>query len=102
MTRISVFDLFGENALTGDQGSSLYTLISASLNAPESVVLDFAGVRISCSSFMCAAIGPLYGSFSLDTLNELFKVENAEEHIAHLIGEVVKLSRVYYGIEDKA
>lgn len=66
--RIQVAQFFGQVCVDPDDGSRLCEQARSVLLRGESVCLDFDGVTTLTSSFLNAAIGCLYGTFSADDL----------------------------------
>ena len=88
MTTIPVSQLFGSVCVDSDDGAMLCGLLRDALSTDDSVKLDFAGVGTLTSSFLNAAIGCLYSSFSADDLERrlLWKgLDDTDEGILRLV-----------------
>ena len=68
--RIPVLDLCGPICVDPDDGFRVCEQARPALERGESVVLDFAGVTDLTGSFLNAAVGCLYGTFSADDLEQ--------------------------------
>ena len=90
----------GENAITTEDGQTVYDRMTPELRANHSVVLDFSGVTVIASPFFNAAIGQLLKDFSADDLNRLLIVRNLVPAGVDVLVRVIENSRKYYASPD--
>jgi STAS-like domain of unknown function (DUF4325) len=101
MTTIQVFHRFGTVCVDSDEGAALCGLIRDVLSTDDCVMLDFEGVGTLTSSFLNAAIGCLYSSFSADELECRLRwrgLDDTDEGILHL---VMKNAALFYAADQE-
>ncbi len=101
MTKVSVFDVIGQQvaAVSSEDGDRVYQLIDKELASGHKVMLDFKGVDLIVSTFLNAAIGQLYGTYSQEFVRENFFVENLSNDDLGVLKKVVERAKQYF--EDK-
>jgi hypothetical protein len=100
MTSIQIYRLFGTVCVDSEDGTALCGLVRDGLSTDDRVLLDFEGVGTLTSSFLNAAIGCLYSSFSADELERrlLWKgLDDTDEGILHL---VMKNAALFYAADQ--
>lgn len=101
MTTIQVSQIFGSVCVDTDDGALLCGLIHDALSTDDSVTLDFERVGTLTGSFLNAAVGCLYSSFSADQL-ELrllwMGLDDTDEGILRL---VMKNAALFYEADQE-
>jgi hypothetical protein len=99
--RFMVHDIIrGEDAITLDDGQSVYDRIYPELRAGREVDLDFLQVSVLASPFFNAAIGQLLRDLSSDELNRLLRVTNLTPVGANVMRQVIANAKRYYAEPD--
>lgn len=96
MKNYNLFELFGDSAITIQEGQQIFDAISQDLRCGEAVELDFAGVDIVAAPFLNAGIGQLYRNFDAETINCLVKFSNLSPAITNILSRVLENSKRYY------
>jgi hypothetical protein len=91
-----VHEVVGEHAITMDDGQAIFDKIKPELAAGRPVELDFAGVSVSASPFLNAAVGQLLRDLAPDELNRLLKVINLAPPTLDTLRRVIENSKRYY------
>src|SRR5437899_13092775 len=97
--RHAVRDIIGENALTLEDGQSIYDRIKPELANRRNVELDFSGVTVFASPFFNAAIGQLLKDFKPEDLNRLLRVVNLIPAGHDVLKRVIENAKQYYSSE---
>ena len=92
MARVLISESFGINLVTREDGARLRHLIEQSWNDPDTLVLDFAGLRIASVSFFDESLGILATQHPVEQLAQRVKVENIDPQDRRLLNSIV-LSR---------
>lgn len=98
--KYAVRDIIGENALTLEDGQSVYDRIKTELVNGRPVELDFADVRVFASPFFNAAVGQLLKDFKPEDLNRLLSVSNLIPAGHDVLTRVIENAKQYYSSED--
>lgn len=70
MVRILVYDLFGNLAISDEDGEILHTKIEKALSGGSSIIVDFNNVEVVLAQFLNAAIAALYKEHDNEELKE--------------------------------
>ena len=100
--KIDVFELVGENCITGEDGQKLFSRILPELRAGKPVVLDFAKTKVYASPFFNPAIGQLVKDFSPSELNRLLTISNLSAVGLGVVRRVIENAKDYYGNPEVA
>lgn len=95
-----VHDIAGEDAITFDDGQTVYEQIKPELVAGHEVVLDFDGVSVFASPFLNAAIGQLLKEIKPEDLNRLLQIENLNPTGDQVLRRVIENAKKYYASKD--
>ncbi len=98
--KLLVKEIVGENAITLDDGQSVFDRIKPELAAGHPVELDFAGVAVFASPFLNAAVGQLLKDFQPEVLNRLLKVTNLTPAGSEVLARVIENAKRYYSSKD--
>jgi hypothetical protein len=101
MTTIQVFHRFGTVCVDSDEGAALCGLIRDGLSTGDSVMLDFEGVGTLTSSFLNAAIGCLYSSFSDDELERRLRWKGLDDTDEGILRIVMKNAALFYAADQE-
>jgi hypothetical protein len=93
---IKVKELVGENAMTLDDGETIYARIHDPLTQGETVELDFDGVQVFASPFFNAGVGRLVGELTADVLNTRLKFDHLSDFGARVLRRVIENAKDYY------
>ena len=88
MQTIRVIDEIGPVCVDPEDGTLLCQQSSTALSQGLDVLLDFSGVKTLTSSFLNAALGCLFASFSVDTLTRKLKyigLDPTDEKLVRLV-----------------
>jgi STAS-like domain of unknown function (DUF4325) len=99
MTTIKISRLFGTVCVDSDEGAALGRRIRDGLSTDDSVMLDFEGVGTLTSSFLNAAIGCLYSSFSADELKRRLLWRGLDETDEGILQLVMKKATLFYAAD---
>ena len=94
---IMVRDLVGANAMTLDDGESIYSRIRTPLVQGEPVELDFEGVQVFATPFFNAGVGRLLGELPAESLNTLLKFHHLSAFGVRVLKRVIENAKEYYG-----
>ena len=95
--RISMFEVVGSPfCVASDDGEKVHKHLDAALRANQEVVLSFHNVTALTAAFLNTAIGQLYGTFSEKRIQDLLKVEDAEQDYLALLKRVVDNAKLYF------
>lgn len=100
MTLVKVHELVGENAITLDDGQTVYDRIAPSLKDNKSVEVDFSDVDVFSSPFFNAAAGQLLKDSDAADLNRLVKFTNLNPAGSAVLKRVIENSKQYYASPD--
>lgn len=95
---IKVEELVGKNAMTLDDGETIYARIHDPLIQGESVELDFDGVEVFASPFFNAGIGRLLGDLTPETLNTRLKLGHLSSFGDRVLRRVIENAKDYYAM----
>ena len=95
-----VKDVVGEDAITTEDGQSIYERIHPELTNDRDVELDFDGVAVFASLFFNAAIGQLLKDLSPVVLNEHLALENHIPEGRKSLDQVIKNAKEYYASDN--
>lgn len=95
-----VHEIVGEDAITFDDGQSVYEKIKPELVADHDVTLDFDGVSVFASPFFNAAIGQLLKDIKAEDLNRLLRVEKLNPPGDEVLRRVIENAKKYYASPD--
>lgn len=98
--KLLVKEIVGENAITLDDGQSVYDHIKPELAAGHPVELDFAGVAVFASPFLNAAVGQLLKDLKADDLNRLLSVTHLAPTGGEVLARVIENAKRYYSSPD--
>jgi len=90
----------GENAITAEDGQSVYNQIMPELQAKRTVELDFAGVTAFASPFFNTAIGQLLKDFPPEDLNHLLVMKHLPSAGSDVLKLVIENCKKYYASPD--
>lgn len=90
--KYKVFDLTGEKAISPDEGQLLSNQIKTTLDAGQTVELDFAGLTLASASFLNEAFSDLYEYFTPEEIDRRIMVTNA----APLVEDVLELVKDWW------
>lgn len=94
--KIVLKELFGEDAITNEDGQKVYEKIHPELLAGRQVELDFSGVKVVASLFLNPAIGQLLKDIPSEKLNELLKITSFPVSGNEALKKVIDNSKAYY------
>ena len=95
--RISLFEVVGNSfCVASDHGQKIHDRLDAALKANQEVILSFHNVTALTAAFLNTAIGQLYGTFSEKRIQDLLKVEDAEQDYLALLKRVVDNAKLYF------
>ena len=94
--KIEIRKLVSENAITLDDGVTVYELIHPELVAGHDVELDFSGVNVFASPFFNAGIGRLLADVTPSNLNCLLKISHISGVGDRILRRVVDNAKEYY------
>ena len=95
--RISLFEIMGSPfCVASDDGQKIHDPLDAALKADRKVILSFRNVPALTAAFLNAAIGQLYGTFGEDHIQDLLKIEDAEQDDLALLKRVVDNAKLYF------
>ena len=94
--KISVYQVVGQDCLTGDDGHILYKAFIPELRAGREVELDFTGVEAIASPFFIASLGFLLRDFEPQSLRPLIAVSNLPVAAHPILSRVLQNCRRYY------
>ena len=95
--RISVYEVAGSPiCVASDDGQKVHDRLSIALKKTQRVVLSFHNVSTMTATFLNAAIGQLYGTFSEKQIWSLLRVEDIEPQDAALLKRVVETAKLYF------
>ncbi len=92
MARLLISECFGTNPMTREDGARLRHLIEQYWSDQDTLVLDFAGLRIASVSFFDESLGMLATKHPVEQLAQRVKVENIDSQDRRLLNSIV-LSR---------
>lgn len=95
-----VHEIVGEDAITFDDGQSVFDRIKPELDANHEVVLDFDGVSVFASPFFNAAIGQLLKNIKPEDLNRLLRIEKLNPTGHEVLRRVIENAKKYYASDD--
>jgi hypothetical protein len=98
--KLVVKEILGENAITLDDGQSVYDRIKPELADGHAVELDFTGVAVFASPFLNAAVGQLLKDLKADDLNRLLNVTNLTPAGGEVLTCVIENAKRYYSSKD--
>lgn len=94
---INIYEQVGGNAaISVDDGTNVFNLISKSINENLKVVLDFKNINLITSPFLNAAIGQLYGVFDEEVIKNHLNIINPSEIHLETFKRVVERAREYF------
>jgi len=96
----AIHEIVGEDAITFDDGQSVYERLKPELVANREATLDFGGVSVFASPFFNAAIGQLLKDFKPEDLNRLLHVENLNPTGHEVLRRVIENAKKYYASKD--
>ncbi len=96
MQTIKVVDEIGPVCVDPEDGTLLCQQSSTALSQGLEVLLDFSGVKTLTSSFLNAALGCLFASFSVDTLTQKLKYSGLDPTDEKLVRLVVTNAIRFY------
>lgn len=96
MTTIQVSKQFGSVCVDSDDGSILCGLVRNGLSTDGQVMLEFEGVGTLTSSFLNAAVGCLYSSFSADDLERRLHWKGLDDTDEGILRLVMKNAALFY------
>jgi uncharacterized protein DUF4325 len=88
MQAIKIIEEIGPVCVDPEDGTLLCRQSSTALSQGLDVLLDFSGVKTLTSSFLNAALGCLFASFSVDTLTQKLKytgLDPTDEKLVRLV-----------------
>ncbi|WNZ47522.1 STAS-like domain-containing protein [Leptolyngbya boryana CZ1] len=94
--KLNIYEYFGENCMTQQNGKQLYGEIYPALQAGEPVELDFTGVKRFLSVFFNFAIAPLLKDIDSETLDRLLTVSNLNPVGQEAFDRVMENALRYY------
>lgn len=95
--RIKVLQEIGKLAVQTIDGIKIYRRIRALLRMPHSkICVDFTGVCVYASDFMCNAMGELLKHYNREVLNDKICVEGLTEAGSYLLELVMKNAELQY------
>ena len=100
MTLVKVYELVGENAITLDDGQTVYDQIAPSLKGNQPVEVDFKDVDVFSSPFFNAAAGQLLKDIDAAALNRLVKFTNLNPAGNAVLKRVIENAKQYYASPD--
>lgn len=92
MARLLISESVGTNPVTREDGARLRGLIEQYWSEEDTLVLDFAGLRIASVSFFDESLGMLATKHPVEQLAQRVKVENIDSQDRRLLNSIV-LSR---------
>ena len=94
---LSIFEIAGgPSCVASDDGQKVYDRIAAALKEGRSVTVSFADVMSLTPTFLNAAIGQLYGSFTEKQIRSMLKVQDAQPNDLALLKRVVETAKQYF------
>jgi hypothetical protein len=93
---VDVHARVGEYAITTDDGQRIFSEIHPVLKAGDSVVLDFAEVRVFASPFFNASIGHLLEDIRPDELSKLLNCTHLSAVGHSVMTKVLQNAEEYY------
>ncbi len=100
MTTIKISQLFGTICVDSDEGATICGLIRDGLSTDDRVMLDFESVGTLTSSFLNAAIGCLYSSFSTDKLERRLLWKGLDDTDEGILRLVMKNAALFYAADQ--
>lgn len=94
--KCNVKELVGGDAITLEDGQTVFDAIKPELERGGDVILDFGGVSVFTSLFFNAAIGQLLKSLKPSTLNKHLKFDNLSPEAYASLLRVIENSKQYY------
>lgn len=98
--KLLVKDIVGENAITLDDGQTVFECIKPELTAGHPVELDFTGVTVFASPFLNAAVGQLLKDLKADDLNRLLSATHLAPTGGDVLARVIENAKRYYSSPD--
>jgi STAS-like domain of unknown function (DUF4325) len=98
--RYIVHEFVGEDAITFDDGQSVYEKIKPELVAGREVTLDFNDVSVFASPFFNAAIGQLLKEIKAEDLNRFLRIESLNPTGHEVLRRVIENAKKYYASKD--
>lgn len=93
---IYIFSSTGENAITAQDGQSVFEAIKRGLDEMLVVTVDFDRVKIITSQFLSAAIGQTVRDYSPNFLNEYLKIVNLSTASRNTLRYVIENAKTWY------
>ena len=94
--KLNIREVTGQDAITTEDGQTVFDAIKPELDSHRTVELDFEGVEVFASPFFNAAIGQLLSDFRREYLREHLQIMNLEEMGSDLMARVIANSERYY------
>lgn len=101
MITLQVHQLFGSVCVDTDDGTTLCGLLRDALSKGEQVTLDFNEVATLTSSFLNAAVGCLYSSFSADDLERRLLWKGLDDTDEGILRLVMKNAALFYEADQE-
>lgn len=99
MREINVYELFGDFAVSDDDGEILHRMIEKELETGESVIVDFSKVETVLTQFLNAAVATLYKEHTSDELREKLEIRGLKS--TDSLRRVISRAKSFYSDEEK-
>ena len=95
---ISVFEVVGgANAITSEDGQTLYHRIKEAFDNKMIVILNFNNIELIVSTFLNASIGQLYnGIYDFAFIPTHLKIINIQNDDLEILQKVVENAKIYF------
>ncbi len=94
---LSIFETVGSSTcVASDDGQKVYGRLASYLKEERNVTLSFLNITTLTSAFLDAAIGQLYGNFSVEQIRSLLKVQDIQPDDLTLLKRVVETAKLYF------
>ncbi|MFH0822387.1 MAG: STAS-like domain-containing protein [Pseudomonadota bacterium] len=94
---LSIFEIVGSPlCVASDDGERVYERVEKAIRQGRSVSLSFMNITSLTSAFLNAAIGQLYGVFSVDEIRASLSVRDMDPDDLALLKRVVETAKAYF------
>ena len=100
MMLVKVHQLVGEDAITLEDGQSVYDQVAPVLKSGQPVEVDFTDVEVFASPFFNSAVGQLLKDIDPAELNRLVSFTNLSTAGRVVLKRVIENAKQYYASPD--
>jgi STAS-like domain of unknown function (DUF4325) len=99
---IFVFEVVSSSfCATSNDGQKVHDRLNAALKSGQKVILSFRNISLLTPTFLNAAVGQLYASFTEEDIRNLLEIQNMQPDDLVLLQRVVETAKHYFNFQNR-